>query len=358
MKVAILIPLIVLLISCSKPAPEDAGTSLVQASTENNVVAHTGDNSMVGAATAFLNSLTPELKSKAAYSFDDEQREIWNYVPMNDRVGARIGHLNEKQQELAFALLKTGLSNRGYKIAREIMALEEILFIKENQKPGSDYRNSTKYFLTIFGTPTSEAPWSWKYEGHHLSLNYSSVEGEVSVTPAFFGTNPAEVDIEKGKGKRVLAELEDRGRELMHSLNSEQQKKALISTEAYSEILTESKSFARLEKFEGLPYEEMTLDQQNKLADLIKYYTNTMEPKIANEQWTRIKDHKLHSFYFAWAGGLKRNEKHYYRIHGPVTIIEYDNTQNNGNHAHSVWRDTSNDFGRDLLKEHHMQHEH
>lgn len=358
MKVALLIPIIGLFITCSKPVVQDSDTNLVQASAENTIVAVKGDNQMVAAANAFLNSLTPELKASASYSFDHEQREIWHYVPMDNRVGARIGHLNEVQQNLAFDLLKTGLSNRGYKVAREIMALEEILIIKENQEPGSDYRNPTKYFLTIFGTPSGSDPWGWKYEGHHLSLNYSSAEDGVSVTPAFLGANPAEVDIEKSKGKRVLAEWEDRGRAFMLSLNPEQQQKALISTEAYREILTESKSHASLEKFEGLSYADMTLDQQNNLVELVKLYCNTMEPQLAKEQWSRIKSHKLYNLYFAWAGSLEKNEKHYYRIHGPTTIIEYDNTQNNGNHAHSVWRDIENDFGRDLLKEHHLEHEH
>ena len=313
---------------------------------------------MTKAALAFINSLSPELKKAAMLPFDHPDREEFVFVPRDDRNGARLSYMNEEQRRLAFEFLKTGLSDRGYKIVRDIMSLEEILFIKENQKEGSDYRNPTKYYVTFFGTPSDEAPWSWTYEGHHLSLNYSSVLDKLSVTPVFLGTNPAEVDIDKDRGKRVLGDIEDSSRAFMLSLNDDQRAKALISEKAYPEILTESKSVAKIENFEGLSYADMTTQQQTELVALIKMHISIMKPEVAAKQWGKIRDKGLDKIHWSWAGSTKRNEGHYYRIHGPATIIEYDNTQNNANHIHLAWRDTEDDFGRNLLQEHHRAHEH
>ena len=336
---------------CSLPKSDKTGNTEVQ---ELKV-----EHSMVSAAQAFLSGLSPDMKELASFPFGDKDRDNWHFVPQDDRQGARIGNMDEKQQELAFNLLKTGLSEKGYQIAREIMDLEKILIIKEKQKPGSDYRNPGKYYICIFGNPSNSEPWSWTYEGHHLSLNYSSVNDQLSVTPAFLGANPAEVDIEhEEKGKRVLGFREDNGRSFMLSLDADQQKKALVSTEAYNEVLTEANSYAKLEKFEGLPYGAMTPEQQTVFRELIQLHMNIMKPEVFDEQWAKVNAQGLDKFYFAWAGGLERNQKHYYRIHGPTTIMEYDNAQNNGNHAHIVWRDTENDFGRDFLKEHYSESKH
>lgn len=329
-----------------------------QASAEKPVASIASDSEMVAAAKALLNGLSPELKKAASYAFDADDREQWKFVPLDNRIGARLGNMNEKEQELTFALVQSGLSEAGYKIARDIMSLEDVLTVMEKREKGNDYRNPTKYFITIFGEPSMEKPWAWKYEGHHLSLNYSSVSGKLSVTPAFMGTNPAEVPFGEDKGKRVLGHVEDMGRALIKSMSSEQLAKAIISEKAYPEIVTEQKSVAILEKFEGIPYPELNLDQQKAVLDLIHERLNIMKPEVAKVQWQKIQDRGLDKLFFAWAGGLEPGQLHYYRIHGPATIIEYDNAQNDGKHAHLVWRDTESDFGRDLLKEHHLKHEH
>lgn len=317
------------------------------------------DDPMVVAGLAFLGSLTPELQKKTQFPFEASDRENWHFVPQDDRNGARIGLLNDTQRELAFDLLQTGLSERGYEVVREIMALEKVLIIKEKQETGSDYRNPTKYYLAVFGQPSSEMPWSWTYEGHHISLNYTSVSGKISVTPAFLGSNPAEIDVEHpDRGKRVLGDREDLGRSFMLALDAGQQAKALIQRAAYPEIITGTESIAQLDAFEGLPFSEMTDVQQLELVALIQMHLNIMKPTVSSMEWEKIKANGLENLHFAWAGSLERYQKHYYRIHGPSTIIEYDNAQNNGNHAHIVWRDPSNDFGRDLLQKHHQERQH
>lgn len=352
----LLITLVICLIGCisNSPTISEKEIKSIQLATPS-----TAKSPMVKAAVAFLGSLSVKDQKQANFPLDYAEREQWNFVPLDNRKGMRIGYMTASQRKLAFDFLKTGLSEKGYDIAREIMDLENILVIKENQKEGSDYRNPTKYYLTIFGTPSDAAPWGWKYEGHHLSLNYTSVSGKLSVTPSFWGANPGEIDIEHpSKGKRVLGEIEDRGRAFMQSLDAEQQRQALISEKAYPEVVTGTESYAKLKNFEGLPYTAMTDNQQIAFEELIKLYASLLKPEVAVTQLTTIKKNGLHNFFFAWAGSLKFREKHYYRLHGPHTIIEYDNEQGNGNHVHFVWRDTEKDFGRDLLRAHHLEHSH
>lgn len=314
---------------------------------------------MAKAAIKFLNSLSPEEKDEAQFDFDTFERQQWHFTSVIERKGSRLGYLKPAQKELLFDVVKTGLSGEGYELIREIMNLEKITFIKEKRTIEEDYRIHDKYYLSIFGDPTSSKPWAWKYEGHHVSLNYTSVDGKISVTPAFIGANPGEVDIEHpDKGKRVLAEYEDTARKLLGSLSESQLKTVLISDEAFPEIVTGVESQAHLDAFEGLKYVEMSTDQKNIFVDLIQLHIGFMRPDLAAQEWKKIETSGLDNFYFAWAGSTQKKEGHYYRIHGPATIIEYDNVQNNANHVHIIWRDTVGDFGRDLLKEHYEMHEH
>lgn len=313
---------------------------------------------MVAAANALLEGLPPNLKKVAQHPFNDEEREKWDFFPLPTRDGARLTDMSKTAQELTFNLLKTGLSEEGYETVRSIMQLEEVLLEMENRTLEEDIRHPTKYYLSIFGTPSTEEAWGWKYEGHHVSLNYTSLSGALSVTPAFLGTNPAEVPIGKDKGKRVLGEYEDAGRAFLLSLTEEQQQQAIVSDEAYLEVLTGRESVAKIDKFEGLSFNDMTVVQQEQFIGLIKQLINILKPTIVEQKWQEMEAQGLDNFYFTWTGGTQLGEKHYYRIHGPKTIIEYDNAQNDGNHAHYVWRDTENDFGRDFLKEHHLKHKH
>ncbi|MEL6922747.1 MAG: DUF3500 domain-containing protein [Bacteroidota bacterium] len=353
-----LLPLLALCfcLACQQQAQQTSNTAAatVNAPTTSAAI----NTAMTQAAKNFLNSLDDELKTAASLPYDHEDREQWDFVPLDNRRGARISLMNEQQQRLAYELLQTGLSEKGYRLARDIMELESVLQIIEKQKADSDYRQPEKYFISIFGTPDPIEPWAWSYEGHHLSLNYSSVDGKVAVTPAFVGSNPAEIRIDPGRGRRVLGDREDAGRVFMLSLNEKQQQTALISEEAYPEIVTGTESFAKLENFEGLSFSAMDAAQQEALVDLLKLHMNIAKKDVMDQYWKKIEKEGLENIFFAWAGGLKKNQKHYYRIHTPSTIIEYDNAQNSGNHAHIVWRDLDNDFARDWLKEHHEKHAH
>ena len=309
---------------------------------------------MAAAAQAWLDSLSPDQRKSAVFEFADGERENWFYVPIA-RKGLPLKAMNADQQKLARGLLAAGLSQRGQLQAEAIIALENVLHTME----GTAHRDPGLYYLTVFGRPAPTGTWGWRFEGHHVSVNFTLVDGSgISVTPFFFGSNPAEVRIDDPqKGRRALAEEEDQGRALMKSFNAGQQRVALIATKAPGEIITGNDRLAKLAEPAGLPYAHMNLDQQAQFRALVRVYAGRLRPEIGEDELLKIASHGWDRIRFVWAGGLERGEPHYYRIQGPAFIIEYDNTQNNANHIHTTWRNLDGDFGRDLLREHY-EHEH
>lgn len=302
------------------------------------------------AAQAFLDALSDEERTLAIRDFDDDERVNWHFVPRR-RAGLSLGAMTQAQRTATHGLLASVLSERGHEKATGVVRLEETLGILENNPA---YRDPGRYYVTVFGSPSTTAPWGWRFEGHHLSLNVSLVAGTgVAATPAFFGANPAEHE-----GVRLLSAEEDRARELMGMLDEEARDVAVIHARAPRDIITGADRHARLESFQGLPASRMTPDQREALLLLIREYTNNMQPDIADAAWRRIIDTGVDSLYFAWAGSLQKGKGHYYRVHGPTLLIEYDNTQNGANHVHSVWRAFEGDFGEDLLRSHYEKNPH
>jgi hypothetical protein len=315
---------------------------------------------MADAANKFLSTLTPEQKQTASFAFDNvKERERFGFVPteMHPRVGLTIEKMTEPQRQAAHNLLKTGLSQKGYMTASAIMELESILNLIENPpgaKPGKLERNPLKYYVWVFGTPAAKGTWGWKVEGHHLSLNFTVVGGHnmVSAAPHFFGSNPAEVMDGPKKGLRVLAFEEDPARELVTSLDESQRAKAIINTTAPNDIVTRAEGTVSPLTPTGIAVTDLQPKQREMLMRVVDAYVSVMAPDIAADRMAALKKAGLDKLTFAWAGELERGKRHYYRVQGPTFLIEFDNTQNNGNHVHSVWRDFNGDFGRDILKEH------
>ncbi len=304
---------------------------------------------MATAATAWLKSLEAPQRAVATYALSDAERENWHFVP-KARNGLPLKEMNPAQRQLARNLVAAGLSQRGLLTSDAIIALEDVLFTME----GAARRDRGLYYFTVFGTPDDHGTWGWRIEGHHLSVNFLIADGtKVSVTPMFFGSNPAEVRVEHAqKGRRALAPEEDLGRALVKSLSDEQRRIALIATQAPADILTGNDRQAKLAAPTGLSYEKMTPAQQAQLRALVEVYAGRLRPELAAAELQKIGDRGWNNLHFAWAGGLERGDAHYYRIHSPDFVIEYDNTQNGANHIHTTWRDFRGDFGRDLLKEH------
>lgn len=303
------------------------------------------------AAAVFLGSLTNDQRMQTARSFEDPKRENWHFVPRK-RQGVAIKELDDTQQQNLEVLLKTCLSDAGHEKAIGAITLEGVL---AELGGDPDYRDAGKYHVLIFGEPGPSEPWGLRFEGHHLSLNYTFIEGKAhtSIAPAFIGANPHVVPRGKHKNLRLLAAEEDLGRALMHALNQEQRAKALIAPKAPKDILTGAHRVAMLERFEGIPADQLDEAQTVALTHLIDCYLDNHQKSAADAMRERIRVAGFENIYFAWAGSTEPKKAHYYRVHGPTFLIEYDNVQGGANHSHTVLRDIENDFGRDWLGEHH-----
>ncbi|HEV8604602.1 MAG TPA: DUF3500 domain-containing protein, partial [Tepidisphaeraceae bacterium] len=306
------------------------------------------------AANNLLATYTPEQKQAGVFELSDAERVNWHFIPRT-RKGIPFKDLSTAQRPLAQALLSSGLSQRGFATAVTIMSLEQILLELEAGK--GPKRDPENYAVSIFGKPGSEQAWGWRVEGHHLSLNFTIVEGKaVAASPNFFGSNPAEVKDGPRKGLRVLDQEEDLGRALAQSLSEEQKKTGILTGDAPKDIITANSRKATLLTPEGIGARELSAAQKQMLLGLISAYANRMRGDVAEQDMQKIQAAGFEKVHFAWAGGMEPGKLHYYRVQGPTFLIEYDNTQGNGNHVHSVWRDMTNDFGDDILKRHYEEH--
>jgi hypothetical protein len=306
---------------------------------------------MATAAEKFLASLTPEQRQQATFPFDSPERLRWHFVPQFERNGLQLKAMTEPQRKLAQDLLKTGLSDRGYTTYSQIMQLENIL--KAVEKGSGPTRDPEGYRFSVFGTPSAKGTWGWRVEFHHISLHFDVVNGTaISSTPSFAGANPAEVKDGPQKGQRTLGLLEDTARTLVTGLDAAQKKTAVFTDVALNDIVTENALDISPLSPAGLKASAMTPPQRDQLMKILDAYAGLMAADIAADRMTKIKIAGVDNITFAWAGSLERGQKHYYRVQGPTFLIEFDNTQNDANHVHSVWRDFRGDFGRDLLREH------
>ncbi|HOB33449.1 MAG TPA: DUF3500 domain-containing protein [Verrucomicrobiota bacterium] len=307
---------------------------------------------MAAAATAFLDALTPDQRTNAIIEFKSDERFNWNFVPRR-RLGLPFRDMTPAQQELGRALLRSGLSDRGYWKATNIIAVVELALRElENQ---SSRRDPGLYYITLFGQP-GQSPWGWRLEGHHLSLNFTIHGDEVlAVTPSFFGSNPADIPSGPHQGVRTLGAEEDLGRELATSLTEAQRKTAIIAARAPNDIITGASRKANQLEPEGIGVDELTPPQRELLQKLIREYVFRYRAEIAERDLKKIEEAGFEKVHFAWAGSIEKGQGHYYRVQGPTFLLEYDNTQNRANHIHTVWRDFENDFGEDLLRKHYEE---
>ena len=304
---------------------------------------------MTETANRLLAALSPEQAAKATFPFEDEERTRWFYVPI-ERKGLTLGEMSPYQRHLASALLASGLSQAGYIKAVTIMSLEDVLKVIENDSGAR--RNPEKYHFTVFGTPSDTGAWGYRVEGHHISQNYTVANGEVVDGPSFFGSNPAEVRQGPRKGLRTLAHEDDLGFAVIQSLDEPLQKAAIVDPKAYADILTTNTRAAALKgQPSGLAASKMNALQFDALRALAELYARNLPDDIAQRRMDQI-DKAGRNAWFAWAGGTRPGDPHYYRVQTASFMVEFDMTQDNANHIHSVWRDLNGDFGGDLLKAH------
>ena len=305
---------------------------------------------IVNATTSFMASLSASQRQQATYDFADAERLNWHFIP-RDRNGVVLKELNAQQLTAARTLLQSLFSARGFEKTENIRGLEAVLAAIEVN--GRFVRDPDVYFITVFGAPSMETSWAVRYEGHHLAFNWTFVGGNgIASSPQFFGTNPAEVMLGPKQGTRVLAAEEDMARALVKSLSRSQAAEAILDGEAPRDIFTSAdKEITALEDV-GVSYAALDSSQQQMLMDLVEEVASAQTAAIADARIRTIREEGLENIKFAWMGSLERGDAHYYRVQGPGFLIEYDNTQNNANHVHLVWRDFQGDFGRDLIRMH------
>jgi hypothetical protein len=306
-------------------------------------------------ANAFLKLLDNDQKGQIQFKFDDKERFNWHYVPRG-REGVSLHDLGQPQLDAALNLLKASLSVQGFKKATDVMALETVLREMEGRGTDDAYRDPKKYYFSVFGSPSKNAPWGWRLEGHHLSLNFSAIENKLqSSTPSFMGSNPATVPSGQRKGEQILKDESSYGFSLLNSFSKAQLATVVIAEDAYSDILSENKRKATSLTPNGIFYKEMNEQQKKLFMSLLDVYVKNYEFGFSSTLMNKIKKAGIDNLSFAWAGSLRPGRGHYYRIQGPMLLIEFDNTQNNANHIHTVVRDLTNDFAEDILREHYAK---
>ena len=341
------------------------------------------------AATTFLACLAMDQKHKAVISFADQlERTNWHYTPIL-RKGLSLSEMAFPQRQKALQLAKTGLSRGGFVTVSTVMGHENTLDLLEGWQRPHPSRDPQLYYVSIFGSPGEKGRWGWRFEGHHVSLNFTIADGQIiAPTPMFFGSNPADAPFSPTTALRPLAGTEDLARELAHSFDEEALSIARVSPGAppdnvlynLPEIFEGTfqmpahypdmnvwinahglndghvEGLRYTETPSGLCHSRMNSGQQELLLALIGEYVHRMPDELAEIEWDNLRARGLDGIHFAWAGGLEKRQGHYYRIQGPRFVCEYDNTQNDANHIHSVWRDPTNDFGRGLLAHHYAHH--
>jgi len=297
----------------------------------------------------FVAALPEKSRAQAMRPFEDRDRLDWHYVPRS-RNGIALKELDPAGREAVHGLLRSALSASGYRKAVNIIELE--LVLREIETFGW-MRDAERYHLTVYGAPDRARRWGWRFEGHHLSLNFTLAGDKMAVdTPSFFGANPATVAGGPKQGLRALGEEHDAGWTLLESLGEAQRREAVFEARTYGDIVTGNRD--KVEPLDAAGISAAGLDERQRalLWKLVETYARSFEPGLAEARLARAKQGGIEAIRFGWAGSIARGKPHYYRVQGPLFLIEHDASQNDGNHIHTVWRDFTGDFGRDLLREH------
>lgn len=363
---------------------------------------------MVAAAQAWLDSLDEEQREAAQWPWPaEDERHRWYYTP-TDHGGLPLARMGQRQQQRAMKLVAAGLSRPGFVTVSTILGLENVLDQLEGWQVDWERargRDPQLYYLRVFGEPTMDGPWSWRFGGHHVSVQHVVLNGTVQgITPAFLGADPAASPLLGGHLLRPLGALEDLARELVRDLDDEQAAKAVISAVAPTDIVTGNrphvgegdKAMALAEvwrgrfddpklndavadfqrqadkhigiteehhdqlsltaKPKGLTAAEMSPQQREQLRAVLMTFLGRAPEELAEREAAKFAGDAIKDVHFAWAGSTEPGRPHYYRLQGPRLLAEYDNTQRDANHVHTVWRDPVNDFGDDVLAQHIAKH--
>ena len=308
---------------------------------------------MISAFRRLLAGLDSDQRRRLSLPLDDRWRREWHYIPRR-RPGLSLKEMTTDQRPQLWKVLETLLSRQGMVKTRGVVELERILGELSGRL---DYRDPDNYALVLFGEPAEDRPWGWRFEGHHLSLSATLTPGrDPVVTPAFLGANPATVPQQHRQGGlRVLPAEADLAFELINGMAPAQQRLTLIGTDSLGDIVSGPGRELRLREPQGIALAELNDALREQAVRLLGAYVDNLGRDIAAEAWGKLRTAGLESLRFAWAGSLQPGRPHYYRLHGPTLLIEYDNTQSRANHVHSVWHDLEATRGGDPLQAHYRR---
>ena len=364
---------------------------------------------MAEEAERLIDSLDDAQRKSALWPFPaDDERRLWFYTP-TDHGGLTLAAMTQPQHRLLYRLVAGGLSTPGYVTASTIIGLENVLdqlegFTASFERPRG--RDPVMYFVRFFGSPSPTGTWSWRFGGHHISLNFTIIDGVLSAaTPLFFGADPATSPLLGPHPLRPLAGVEDLARELTRSLSTDQRGIAVVSPRAPTDLVganrpsladgdepialpliwrrsfegevgeilkhaqarldastgvesTDLEAMSFTHRPKGLAAKAMDMGQRDMLDALLRLYVDRLPDDVADEEAAKFAGAALDDVHLLWAGGLEPGQPHYYRLHGPTILAEYDNSARDANHVHSVWRDPRGDFADDPLARHRAEHHH
>lgn len=319
------------------------------------------------AAAAFLAALSTEQRKRTVFAVDDDEWRKWMNQHFYVRQGVSFLEMSPAQRDAAFNLLKASLSAKGLQLSRDIMRLNHTL----GEMNGNDFEQYGEwlYWITVLGTPSSDEPWGWQIDGHHLIVNYFVLGDQVVMTPSFFGSEPVIAASGKYAGTKILQEEQRAGLDFLHSLDEAQRAKAVlgVSKTGNNNVGEAFKDNVVLD-YAGLRAAELKPVQKKRLLDLIHEFVRNTGDGHAKVKLAEVARH-LDQTWFAWIGGAAPDSVFYYRIHSPVILIEFDHQlpaglrslprAPNKEHIHVVIRTPNgNDYGKDLLRQHYARHPH
>jgi hypothetical protein len=321
------------------------------------------------AAGAFLASLEAAQRARTVFPADHVEWRKWANQHIYFREGISFQEMSGAQREAAFKMLEASLSAKGLKLTRDIMRLNETL----GELNGNNFveYGEWKYWISILGEPSAREPWGWQLDGHHLNLNYFVMGDQVVMTPAFWGSEPTVATSGKYAGTSILADEQNKGLALIRALTPAQRSQAVLQTsKTGNNILTQAFSDNVVLDYAGVQVSGFSEAQKKQLLELIGLYVGNLREGHARVHLSEVERH-LDNTYFAWIGETNDNSVYYYRVHSPVVLIEFDHQTPVGlrhlyppgrpykEHIHSVVRTPNgNDYGKDLLRQHYLQHPH
>ncbi len=320
---------------------------------------------VIDAARRLLESLSVAEREIISFAVDDDYNwRAWHNMHFFlMRHGLGMHEMTAERRERVFDLLRASMSASGFDNARDVMRLNEHAaeLTGRHDEYGEFY-----YWISVFGTPSSNEPWGWQIDGHHLIINCMIVGDQIVMTPDFRGSEPVKAESGQFAGTRVFADEEAKGLRLMRSFDGAQRQIATISPAPPREVITTAQADNLALDRSGVSFTSLATHHQDYLVELISLYTNRIRPGHAEVRLEEVKRH-LNDTYFAWMGGCDSGDAFYYRITNPVILIEfdhlpgiiYDNREPTRRHVHSIVRTPNgNDYGRSLLLEHYRRHDH